>query len=170
MKSIKAPILTLAMVTLLVLLGTSSAVASQSAPLDVYRAWLINTNSGYCLAASESPGEQPVVQTGCSGEVVDWTIIDLSGSNRHSIDTAYGPLRCVAARGSSESNAVATGCDQAYNDQVWHITHNYSNNTYQFKNANSGLCLAARGTSMGTPAVQTACGDWGDQWWYIAPQ
>ena len=161
---IKAPILIIALAALLLLPGTSSAVASQPAPLDVYRAWLINTNSEYCLATSESPGEQPVVQIGCSGEVADWTIIDLSGSNRHSIDTAYGPLRCVAARGSSESNAVATGCYQEYNDQVWHITHNYSNNTYQFKNANSGLCLAARGFSTGTPAVQTACGGWDDQW------
>ncbi|MBB2934320.1 hypothetical protein FHX82_001340 [Amycolatopsis bartoniae] len=153
-----------------ILPGTGSAGASTPVPMDVYRAWLVNSNSGYCLAASESPGEQPVVQTGCSGEVVDWSIVDLAGTDRHSIDTAYGPLRCVAARGTTESQAVATDCWQGYDDQVWHITHNYSNNTYQFRNVNSKLCLAARGTSMGTPAIQTTCGAWADQWWWIYPE
>lgn len=134
------------------------------------RTWLINPNSGYCMATSESANEQPVVQTGCAGEVVDWNIIDLSGTNRHRIATTYGQVKCLAARGTGESAAVATGCSETYDDQVWQITHRTSDDSYQFRNVNSRLCLAARGIAQGAPVIQTTCGNWEDQWWYLAPQ
>lgn len=140
--------------------------ASAAQPTDVYLTELINYNSGYCLATSLSPNEQPVVQTNCGSQAGDWDIYD-EGGNHQEIQSSWGNYKCVTARGSSESPAVATGCAPWFDDQLWRVNHDYTNDVYQFQNVKSGLCLAVRGKTSGTQAIQTTCGPWGDQWWYL---
>jgi hypothetical protein len=161
----------LAVVTTLLaaLAGTAAlpTTASAAQPADVFLDELVNYNSGYCLATSLSPNEQPVVQTSCGSQASYWDIYD-EGGNQQEIQSSYGNYKCVAARGFSESPAVATGCNFGFADQLWRVSHDYTNDVYQFQNVNSGLCLAVRGTASGTRAIQTTCGSWADQWWYLA--
>lgn len=159
------------LVALLPVLACTAPAAGAAEPRDSrIGIELMNDYSWLCLATSRSAGEQPVVVRGCGLDVDDLDILDQGGGD-HQIDTFYPDnTKCIAARGYGEAPAVATGCSFDHRDQFWSVRHETGIDRYQFKNAHSGLCLAARGTE-GTRAIQTTCdpgiNQWPDQWWEI---
>ncbi|MEU7615524.1 RICIN domain-containing protein [Micromonospora rifamycinica] len=127
------------------------------------------SGTNLCLVVRATGGEVPVVQYNC-GSFADQ---QFNFFYPHDPDATYvkfyGSLTglCVAARGTGRSGAVATSCGP-WIDQEWSWNYNATFGGYQYRNRNSGLCLAVQGTAMNTQAIQTTCGNWSDQHWVRA--
>lgn len=128
---------------------------------------LKKAQSNLCLVARLGPGERPVEQTVCgdlSDQGWDFIYVTYQGVVYNQIHNLDRNL-CIVTRGGGESRAVVTGC-ALFADQLWSASWDSKWQGYRFQNANSHLCLVARGTS---PAVQSICGDFSDQVWQLYP-
>jgi hypothetical protein len=127
---------------------------------------LRKAQSTSCLVARVGSGERPVQQTPCATFLdQEWEFVFPFPipDNRLQIRN-IDRNQCIVTRGRVESNAVTTGCNPGFADQLWNAEWDTTFRGYRFRNANSGLCLVARSNSN---AVQTTCGAFSDQVWHV---
>jgi hypothetical protein len=123
------------------------------------------SQSTNCLVARVGSGERPVQQTAC-GDFTDqdWDFPSNDNSSFFQIRN-LDRNQCIVTRGSNiESNAVTTTCNTQFADQLWLAFLDMSTGLFEFVNANSGECLAARANSQ---AIQTTCANFSDQRWLL---
>jgi hypothetical protein len=147
--------------------GAPAAAATDGARIPGQH--LEKSGTNLCLVAFAGPGERPVEQTPC-GEYTNqgWYLFFPWAPNMTYFQIRHmSSGKCVVARGTGESKAVTTTCDETFDsvwvDQLWYEVGEARWGGSRFHNVNSGLCLAGRGTAQ---AIQTTCGDWRDQVWH----
>ncbi|NUT98872.1 MAG: ricin-type beta-trefoil lectin domain protein [Saccharothrix sp.] len=133
-----------------------------------------NAASNLCLAVRQGSGERPVIQTTCDYSVGTywpdqyWDLVAVDAANSiYRLRNTQSGL-CVAARGSGETNAIATTCGAGtqWTDQQWRLQYVAKWGADRVQNRASGNCLAARGTGESN-AIATTCNyDWPDQHWW----
>ena len=122
--------------------------------------------SNNCLVARIGPGERAVEQSGCA----EFSDQGWSFDYPFAPDATFLQIRnldrnlCIVTRGNGESRAVVSNCNAGFADQLWRWSWDDMFGGYRFQNANSSLCLVARGNS---PAVQSTCGEFSDQVWQL---
>jgi hypothetical protein len=161
-----------------VIVGSCLPIIVSARPASAASSFNIsNYNTGHCVAARAGSGERPGIATTC-----DFTV-KASWADQHWSfpPAAYGTVQiksdalglCLVARGSTETQAVATTCG-GWADQLWTVKFDSTTNTYQYVNYNSGLCLASRAGSGEPPVIATTCDFavntvWADQHWRQSP-
>ncbi|WP_370961589.1 RICIN domain-containing protein [Amycolatopsis sp. cg9] len=125
---------------------------------------LRNQNSGLCLLARNTPGENAVVQYPCGAYADQRWQMPGNGVDLVQLRNLESQ-KCVATRGTGESPGIATTCASRWVDQIWRREPDPSTGNYRLRNLNSGLCLVVRGTAAETRALQSTCGTWPDQLW-----
>ncbi|ANN17177.1 hypothetical protein SD37_17035 [Amycolatopsis orientalis] len=125
---------------------------------------LRNQNSGLCLLARNTPGENAVIQYPCGAYADQRWQMPGQGVGRVQLRNLESQ-KCAATRGTGESPGTATTCGSHWMDQIWHRELDAPTGNYRFRNVNSGLCLVVRGTAAETRALQSTCGNWADQLW-----
>jgi hypothetical protein len=143
--------------------GSGTRVAVTASELAGRGFHIHKTQSTNCLVARAGSGERPVQQTAC-GDFTDqdWDFPDAGDFFQiRNLDRN----QCIVTRGSNiESNAVTTTCDTQFADQLWLAFLDMSTGAFEFQNANSKECLAARGNLQ---AIQTTCANFSDQRWLL---
>lgn len=126
-------------------------------------------SSKMCLVARVGSGERPVVQVPCAGYADQlWTLHYIGGGGPEGTVQIVNVDRrsCLVTRGSGESRAVMTTCNEDWRDQVWDVIRDPNTGYYQLRDEASGLCLVVRTDAAETQAVQSVCGmEWADQLW-----
>jgi hypothetical protein len=143
-----------------------------------------NRNTLLCIAAraGSGSGDRPAIATTCDYSTkppsfwVDqhWILVG-PGLVQIISGGLQGPM-CLTARGYTETQVVATLCENTTDPFQWWSEQHDADNTWQLVNGQSGLCLASRAGTGERPVIATTCDFtvnppttyWGDQHWYLS--